>query len=98
MRVLVNALKAACRIDNVAGVAASTNLAVAGAETEDIILIGWADNSTTGVPDKALEDLAFTSSGNAQTATDTTGSTVQVLWFDVSAFQMSLKQLFSIGS
>lgn len=64
----------------VTGVAADTNLAMAGIKTTDELIAVWAYHDTTGVMTDHTGTSTITSDGNVQSTVTTATHKVSVMW------------------
>lgn len=70
------------------GASATTDIAISGIATEDVIL--WVDHISTKADNATVVDISsevsITSAGNIQlSSTDTSSDLLRVVWMDVSA-------------
>ncbi len=84
---MTKAVDALCiKVATVAGTTATTNIAVTGIATEDILVSVVEIATTTGIPTDRTGEASITSAGNIQLAsTDTSSDKLIVHWHDASA-------------
>ena len=69
----------------VSGTTASTNIAVAGITTDDVLIHVKEEATSTAIKTDRTANSSVTSAGNIQCTDDTSSDQLHVLWLDVDA-------------